>query len=86
MNPLYETSSGLGLNKITVYPDKIVYSTGISYMKKEETILLSQVASVKTNILNQVVVETSGGKEYKLIVKSNEKENLKNTILNAMQK
>lgn len=82
MEPIFQTK--ILFNKTTVYPDKIVYSSGISYMKKEEIILINQIADIEiVSIMNEIKIRTTGGREYKLIVKGSDKEKLRDAILQA---
>lgn len=83
MEPIFETGIWLN-NRITVYPDKIVYITGLSFIKKEEIVLINQIADIEMpTIKPEMKIRTTGGREYKLIVKKADKEKLRDAILQA---
>jgi hypothetical protein len=84
MEPIFKTS--FLTNNVFLFSDKIVYATGIAYMKKEEMIFLKNIASVETNIFNVIKIKTNSGQEYKLVVKMKDKENLKIAIMEAIEK
>jgi hypothetical protein len=84
MEPIFKSS--FLTNIATLYPEKLTYVTGISYMKQEQIIFLKNIASVKTTIFNTVEIKTNSGENFKIVVKPKDKETLKIAILEAMQK
>lgn len=64
MDPIYETNY-MG-SKVLVFNDKLVWR----FMLKEQTIPISQIASVNLELpmYAGVTVETTGGKKYKIPV------------------
>lgn len=73
MEPIFETS--IAFEKVIVYPDRIVYRTGL--LKKETTILVSQIASVETGGMSgKIRIESTGGKTMKIIVRPGDRQEL----------
>jgi len=86
MEPIFKASYMLNTINVSVYPDRIVYQTGIAHLKKEEIILINQIADVEiVSIMNEVKIRTTGGREYKLIVKGADKEKVRDIILQRQQ-
>lgn len=80
MEPIFKTSL-LGTS-VSVFPDRIVYRQmwGLS---GDQIILAKQIASVEMGMLGiqQLTLETSGGKKYKLLVRLKDKKALREAIL-----
>jgi hypothetical protein len=80
MNKIFETSH-FG-SQVIVYPDKLVYK---AFLKGIRSIPIEQIASVYLSFgLARVIVETTGGRKYKLTVKFNDRQKLYDAIYQAI--
>jgi hypothetical protein len=85
MEPLFKTS--VFGTKAEVYANFIKYSQMWGTAGKQ-TIMLNQIASIETGMpgLQQVKVETTGGKVYKLVIRLKDKDSFVNAVHEAMSK
>lgn len=83
MSALFETSC-MGF-RVTLHPNRLTFS---KMGMEEESIALSQIASVSVAmpLVQQIIVETTGGKKLKLVVRLRDKKKLRDLIYEAMDK
>jgi hypothetical protein len=62
--PIFERKVGLGQG-IWIYEDKVVISEGIG---KKVTIPMGRIAAVGLNMVGTISIETTGGKNYRLLL------------------
>jgi hypothetical protein len=74
------------LEKIEVYSDRIVHTTG--FFHKQKTIMLDQIASIDTGMetVGKIIIETSGGQKYTLLMWPKDKAALLDAIHKARRK
>lgn len=79
--PLFETST-LGI-RARVFKDKVTYRP--FPLSGERAIPMSQIASVEMGMAGQqqVTIETTGGKQYKIVVRLRDKEAFRDAVLQA---
>lgn len=84
MNDPIFTTSVMGI-KAEVFEKYIKYSQFWGTTGKQ-TIMINQIASIETGMpgLQQVKVETTGGKIYKLVIRLKDKDNFVNSVHQAM--
>ena len=82
--PRFETA--ILWNKIQVFDDRIVYTEGI--LKKQQTINAKAIASINAGIpaVGQIIIETTGGANYKLLLKPKDKQALLEAIREVSEK
>jgi len=70
--------------KVQVFQDRLVWKT-LFGLGGETSIPLSQIASVDVGMpgLQQVIVETTGGKRCKMVVRLSDKQKFRDAIYNA---
>lgn len=88
MEKIYEIKSVIpGFPNISVFPNRVVFTIGIAYMKKEETILASTISSVDVvGTSTKVSIKTNDGKVHKLPTMSFEKrDKLKEAVLSILK-
>ena len=88
MEKIYEIKSViLGFPNIDVYQNRVAYSIGLAYMKKEQVIMTSTISSVETSgTSTKVIVKTNDGKIHKLPTMSiTKRDELKDAILSVMK-
>lgn len=81
MEPIFETNvAGF---KAKVYPDRVTYKF---IFFNELIIPIKQIASVEVAMpgVQQVTVETTGGKRYKMVIRLRDKESFRNAILKSL--
>ena len=81
MEPLFQTSI-LGF-KVSLFPQYLKYKKAL--FGPEITIPLEQIASVESGMsgVQQVTIETAGGKKEKMVVKLKDKQALTDAIYEA---
>lgn len=82
MNPIFETSF-LG-SRARVYSDRVEYRP--FYLVGDQIIPIKQISSVVMAMagVQQVTIETTGGKAYQLIIRLSQKEPFRDAILKVM--
>lgn len=80
--PIFETSF-LG-NSVQVFSSYLTYKNG--FFGKAESIPLKQIASVDYCMsgVQQIIIETTGGKKIKILVRLRDKSALHSAILNNL--
>ncbi|MFA5080305.1 MAG: hypothetical protein WC472_01630 [Candidatus Paceibacterota bacterium] len=83
---LYEKHVKMFGHHVEVFPSKIVYLTGIAYMKKEKIIPVNQISSIEVNgFSSNVHIRTTNGKEIDIPSFSiKDRDTLKDTILSLL--
>lgn len=80
--PIFETSLfGLG---VRVFPSYLAYKKG--FLGREQSIPFKQIASVESTLpgVQQIVIETAGGKKIKIFVRLRDKKALHDAILSNL--
>lgn len=79
MQPIFETSTIFF--RVKVYKTHVSYKFG--FFGSETTIPVKQIASVDSKMggVQEIILETTGGKKVKLLVRLRDKEALKNAII-----
>lgn len=77
--PIFETSF-LGF-KVSVFKEQIVYKN----LLVKHIVPVKQISSVEVGIpgLQQIIIETTGGKKHKVVVRLRDKDKLVEAITNA---
>jgi hypothetical protein len=84
MEPIFQTSI-MGF-KVSLFPQFIKYKQLL--FGPETTIALDQIASIESGMagMQQIIIETTGGKKIKMPVKLKDKQNLIDAIYNVKAK
>lgn len=83
MDPIFETSF-LG-TRAKVFSDKVTYKV---FFGAERIIPIKQISSVQVSMpgVQRVIVETTGGKRYKMVINLLDKEKFRDAILKLILK
>lgn len=70
---------------VTLHPSRLTFR---KLGMEEESIALNQIASVSVAmpLVQQIIIETAGGKKIKLVVRLRDKKKLRDLIYEAMDK
>ncbi len=84
MNDLIFETKCMGF-KTTVYANRVAYKF---ILGSETSIPIKQIASVEVGmpLLQQVIIETTGGKRHKFVVAVGQKDKLRDAIYDVMNK